>query len=181
MNSLLSRWSVIQPWLTVAVRLGLAAVWIIAGGNKVGDLDASARAVHAYDLMPFAAAQILGAVLPFLEIALGLLLIVGLATRLVGGVSAVVLVLFVGGIISAWARGLAIDCGCFGGGGALATGQEPEYLGRLLEDTGFLAMAAFLIVFPRGWLALDNWLSDDPQLPRRRVASTETETEESAR
>ena len=69
--------------------------------------------------------------LPFVEIALGvLLLILGLATRLAAVVSAALLVVFIAGIASAWTRGLRIDCGCFGGGGDLAAGQGPSYLPR---------------------------------------------------
>ena len=56
------------PWISTAARLGLAAVWIVAGGLKVGDLAASARAVNAYRLMPYEAAEVVGAVQPFLEI-----------------------------------------------------------------------------------------------------------------
>ena len=100
-----------------AVRGGLALVWLYAGATKVGDLAASGRAVHAYQIMPYELSQVVGAALPFVEIALGVLLLLGVATRLAAGVSAALLVIFIAGIVSAWARGLAIDCGCFGTGG----------------------------------------------------------------
>src|SRR5262245_42752636 len=115
-----ARWAAVQPWLGMLARLGLAGVWFAAGASKVTDLDASARAVNAYRLMPFSVAGFVGTVLPFLEIAIGILLLVGLATRLAGIASAVLLAAYVAGISSAWVRGLAIDCGCFGGGGDLA-------------------------------------------------------------
>ena len=72
----------VWPWVSTVARLGLAAVFLIAGGLKVTDLAASGRAVNAYDLMPYSAAQVVGAIQPFLEIALGLLLLIGLAVRL---------------------------------------------------------------------------------------------------
>ena len=56
---------------------------------------------------------------------------------------------FIAGIASAWARGLAIDCGCFGSGGQLADGQDPGYLPEILRDLGFLALAGFLLIWPR--------------------------------
>ncbi|WP_213456565.1 MauE/DoxX family redox-associated membrane protein [Rhizomonospora bruguierae] len=143
-----SRWRVALPWLGTAVRLGLAAVWLIAGASKVTDLAASGRAVNAYQVMPYEVAKVVGAALPLVEIALGLLLLAGLATRLVAGVSAALLLIFIAGIASAWARGLAIDCGCFGGGGALAAGQRPQYLSELLRDLSFLVLAGFLLVRP---------------------------------
>lgn len=152
------RWSTVLPWLALLARLGLAAVWLYAGGSKIGDLAASGRAVNAYRILPYDAAMALGAALPFVELALGVLLLLGLATRLTAAVSAALLTVFVAGIISAWARGLAIDCGCFGGGGDLAAGQDPRYGTELLRDLGFLALAGILLVFPRTPAALDGWL-----------------------
>ena len=146
------------PWVSTAARLGLAAVWLIAGGAKVGDLAASGRAVNAYQLMPYEVAKVIGAALPFLEIALGLLLLAGLAVRLSAGLSVVLLVVFIGGIVSAWSRGLAIDCGCFGSGGQLAAGQRPTYGTEILRDVGFLALAGLLLWRPRSRFSIDGML-----------------------
>jgi len=155
------RWQALRPWLGVAARLGLAAVWLIAGGTKVGDLAASGRAVNAYQVMPYDVATVIGAALPFVELALGLLLLAGLATRISAGVSAALLVVFIAGIASAWARGLAIDCGCFGSGGQLAAGQTPSYLPEILRDLGFLVLAGFLLIWPRTPFSVDGWLAGD--------------------
>jgi len=151
-------WSIVRPWLGTAVRLGLAAVWLFAGAAKVGDLAASGRSVNAYDVMPFEAAKVVGAALPFVELALGVLLLVGLATRVVAGISAALLLVFIAGITSAWARGLSIDCGCFGSGGELAVGQTPTYGTEILRDVGFLVLAAFLLVWPLTRLSVDSFL-----------------------
>jgi uncharacterized membrane protein YphA (DoxX/SURF4 family) len=154
-----STWRIALPWVGTAVRLGLAAVWIAAGASKVSDLAASGRAVNAYQVMPYEVAKVVGAALPLVEIALGLLLLAGVATRLVAGVSAALLLVFIAGIASAWARGLAIDCGCFGGGGALPGAQRPQYLAELLRDVGFLALAAFLLVRPVTRWSVDAFLN----------------------
>jgi uncharacterized membrane protein YphA (DoxX/SURF4 family) len=50
------------PWISTAARIGLAAVWIVAGVLKAGDLAESGRAVNAYRLMPYEAAEVVGAV-----------------------------------------------------------------------------------------------------------------------
>jgi uncharacterized membrane protein YphA (DoxX/SURF4 family) len=92
------------------------------------------------------------------ELALGALILVGVATRLVAAASAVLLTVFVAGVVSAWSRGLSIDCGCFGGGGDLAAGQSPSYGPEVLRDVVFLLLATYLIVFPRTRLSLDAWL-----------------------
>ncbi|WFF08864.1 MauE/DoxX family redox-associated membrane protein [Micromonospora sp. WMMD1076] len=155
------RWQALRPWLGVAARLGLAAVWLIAGGTKVGDLAASGRAVNAYQVMPYDVATVIGAALPFVELALGVLLLARLATRISAGVSAALLVVFIAGIASAWSRGLAIDCGCFGSGGQLAAGQTPSYLPEILRDLGFLVLAGFLLIWPRTPFSVDGWLAGD--------------------
>ena len=160
------RRTVARPWAGTAARLVLAAVWIAAGAAKVTDLAASGRAVNAYQLMPFPVAEVVGAVLPMFEIALGLLLLAGLAIRLAGVASAVLLSTFVGGIASAWARGLSIDCGCFGGGGTLAAGQSPNYGPEIGRDIAFAALATFLIVYPRTRFSLDARLLGNPSEER---------------
>ncbi|GLH95754.1 MauE/DoxX family redox-associated membrane protein [Phytohabitans aurantiacus] len=153
-----SKWQMVRPWLGTLARLGLAAVWLVAGGTKVGDLAASGRAVNAYDVMPYDIAKVVGAALPFVEIALGLLLLAGVATRVAAGISTALLVVFIAGIASAWARGLQIDCGCFGSGGQLAAGQSPTYGPEIARDLGFLVLAGFLLIYPLTRWSVDSWM-----------------------
>ncbi len=151
----------VWPWISTAARLGLAAVWLVAGGLKVGDLAQSGRAVNAYEIFPYEVAKVIGAAQPFLEIALGLLLLVGLAVRLSAGISALLLVVFIAGIVSAWSRGLAIDCGCFSAGGELGAGQSPQYASEIARDVGFLLLAGVLLVKPWTRFSVDGLLMGD--------------------
>jgi uncharacterized membrane protein YphA (DoxX/SURF4 family) len=146
------------PWISTVARLGLAAVFLIAGGLKIGDLDQSARAVHAYKLTSYETAKVIGAVQPFLEIALGLLLLIGLAVRLSAAIAALLLVVFIGGITWAWSKGLQIDCGCFNKGGELTGGRTAEYGPEILRDVGFLILAGILLVKPRTRFSMDGLL-----------------------
>jgi uncharacterized membrane protein YphA (DoxX/SURF4 family) len=155
---LAARWGVARPLVSTAARLVLGAVWIAAGATKVTDLAGSVRAVRAYRLLPEGAVPAVGAALPLVEIVLGLLLVAGLGTRLAAAVSGLLLVAFVAGIASAWARGLRIDCGCFGGGGALAAGRSPSYLPEVARDVGLLLAAAVLVWWPYSRLSVDGML-----------------------
>ncbi|WP_442875207.1 MauE/DoxX family redox-associated membrane protein [Actinoplanes sp. NBC_00393] len=155
------RTAAVWPWISTLARLALAAVWLVAGGLKVGDLAASARAVHAYELMSYDTAEVVGAIQPFLEIALGLLLLIGLATRLTAAISAVLMVIFIAGITWAWAKGLQIDCGCFSDGGALAEGKEAAYGLDILRDLGFLALSGLLVWRPKTRFSVDGLLMGD--------------------
>ena len=112
-------------------------------------------AVRAYELLPIAIANVIGIVLPFLEIGMGLLLILGAGTRIVGLAGAVLMFIFVIGISQAWARGLSIDCGCFGGGGQVAPGTA-NYLPELLRDAGLAALGIYHFIYPQSKFALDK-------------------------
>jgi uncharacterized membrane protein YphA (DoxX/SURF4 family) len=150
-----------RSWLDVVgtiVRLGLAAVWLVSGGIKAADPDQTYVAVRAYNVMPDSGVAVVAAVLPYLELALGLLLLLGLGTRLVAAFSGLLLLVFIAGVAQAWARGLSIDCGCFGGGGDVAP-DKTSYGTELLRDSGFLVLAAWLMIRPRTLLALDDVLT----------------------
>jgi uncharacterized membrane protein YphA (DoxX/SURF4 family) len=138
-------------------RVGLAAVWLVSGLLKAVDPDQTYIAVRAYDVLPGAGVEVVAALLPWVELAFGVLLLAGVGVRLVAVLSAALLLVFVVGVTQAWARGLAIDCGCFGGGGAVAPG-ETTYVQELVRDAGFLLMAGWLVVRPRTVLALDDRL-----------------------
>ncbi|HSX68147.1 MauE/DoxX family redox-associated membrane protein, partial [Nocardioides sp.] len=64
-------------------------------------------------------------------------------------------------IASAWARGLQIDCGCFGGGGFDADATS-KYPGEIARDLALAAASAWLVVRPRTRLAADSLLFPTP-------------------
>lgn len=152
-----SRSELVRDVIGLLARLGLAAVWLISGIIKAVDPRTTVVAVRAYQIFPESLVGIIAGILPFLEIALGVLLVIGLATRLTAVLSAVVLVAFIAGVISAAARGLSIDCGCFGGGGDVAAGQT-AYTEEILRDLGFLTLAVYLILRPDTPLSVDRWV-----------------------
>ena len=138
-------------------------MFIVAGGTKIGDLAESSRAVDAYEVMPYEFAKVIGAMLPLVEVMLGALLVIGLGTRLGGLVSAGLFVVFITGIAQAWARGLTIDCGCFGGGGTIEASQT-KYGWEISRDTLLFALAVFRVVVPRTRYSLDARLAGPKEI-----------------
>jgi hypothetical protein len=63
--------------------------------------------------------------------------------------------MFMIGIAAAWARGLAIDCGCFGSTSGPVVDPTRGYALDLLRDAGLLLLAGFLVVRPRSPFSLD--------------------------
>jgi uncharacterized membrane protein YphA (DoxX/SURF4 family) len=160
------------PWLAVAARLVLGGVWLAAGVTKIGDPEGSVRAVRAYQLVPDPLERTVGYALPLLEICLGILLVIGLAQRLAAIASAVLLVGFVMGISAAWARGLQIECGCFGGGGA-ASGEDvtAAYKWDIARDIGLLVLAGLLAWRPTSRLSVDRLLYPDVRTSEKAEVS----------
>ena len=143
----------LAPWLRTAVRLLLGAVWVVAGLLKLPDPAAAERAVRAYQLAPEGLVPALAFGLPVVEIAVGLLLLAGVFVRPAAVASAVLLAGFTAAVASAWARGLTIDCGCFGGGGQVDADQT-AYLSEIVRDVALLAGSVLLALRPRTRLAL---------------------------
>jgi uncharacterized membrane protein YphA (DoxX/SURF4 family) len=143
-------------WFSLTGRLLLAAVFAAAAVTKIGDPPTMVRAVRAYQLVPEPAVRPLAYALPYVELALAVLLLVGLGVRYAAAVAGFLLVVFMVGVASAWARGLRIDCGCFGGGGVT---DDPQYTVELLRDTGLLVVAGVVTFLRRSALSLDSALS----------------------
>jgi len=149
------KFKIVQPWLTLIARLILGGVLLAAGALKIGSLQKSAMAVRAYELLPVSLANFLGYTLPWIEIGVGLLLITGAAVRISGLIGAFTMLAFIFAIGQAWARGLSIDCGCFGGGGAIDP-EDTKYLSEIIRDIGLLILGIYLYFYPKGRFSVDK-------------------------
>ncbi|HEX6331803.1 MAG TPA: MauE/DoxX family redox-associated membrane protein [Actinomycetota bacterium] len=138
--------------LRLVGRLGPAALLLWAGLSKAFDRQESILAVDAYDLLPEAGVRLVAAVLPWVEIAVAFLLVAGLFVRFAGVTTAALGVMFIAAMGQAKARGLEIDCGCFGGGGP---GQGVSWW-DIVRDIPIVLFGVYLAVRPRGPWQLDN-------------------------
>lgn len=149
--------SSVKDLVGLLLRLVVGGVLVVAGWLKIENLAESRSATRAYELIPNELANFVGSLLPFVEVTLGVLLILGLLTRwsAIGG--ALLMVAFSAAVGSAWARGLTIDCGCFGGGGQVGA-NDTKYLQEIVRDIALAAAAVWLIVRPRTRFSLDGRL-----------------------
>jgi uncharacterized membrane protein YphA (DoxX/SURF4 family) len=151
-----------QSWITFLARLILGGVLIAAGVLKAGNPAHAAMAVRAYELLPVTLANILGYALPWVEMGAGLALVIGVAVRGSAILGGGLMLVFIAAIAQAWARGLSIDCGCFGGGGAVAPGHT-AYVQEILRDSGLTALAVYLFRYPHGKFGLDKNKSEQAE------------------
>src|SRR5512135_1667405 len=101
-------------WLGLALRLAAAVVWVAAGAAKLPDIRTFQLLVGRYGILPGSVAGPFAYALPFVEIGIGLYLLGGLFVRGTALAGTLLFCAFLTAQISAWARGIALDCGCFG-------------------------------------------------------------------
>ncbi len=124
------------------LRLFLGMLLVYSALLKLYDPLTFLDALYKYRLVGEGTGIALAFVVPVIELAVGGTLLAR-TSRVAAVVAAVMLVIFTLAQVSAWQRGLAIDCGCFGDtapGGSLV---GPWTIAR----TGFLALVAGVVAF----------------------------------
>ena len=160
-----------QGWFGLISRLILGGVLFAAGWLKAFKFDESQMAVRAYEVLPISVANTLGIILPWLEIGVAILLILGVAIRPAALFSGALMLLFIAAITQAGLRGLSIDCGCFGGGGTVEPGKT-RYLEEIARDSGLFLLALYLYRYPLTKFALEKQDSVDRKSTRLNSSHT---------
>lgn len=115
-----------RPWelaLDGLLRLGLGALFIVAGAAKLRDPAGFAVAIANYRFLSELAPW-LAVTLPTVEILVGAMLLVApVRWRASAALAALALLtMFTVAVAQARARGINVDCGCFGGAAGAVTG-----------------------------------------------------------
>ncbi len=110
----------IKRWLGIFLRLLLSAVFLYAAYTKLKQpWLVFAMAIDSYRMLPEWAVLTVARTLPWLEAAIGALLLFGIGLRFTALAASVLLGTFFAVMVYSYIRGNQIDCGCFGLGEAL--------------------------------------------------------------
>ncbi len=126
--------------LNVILRLLVGGAFVVAGALKVADPAKFALDVSNYRLVPYELINLVAILLPWIEITSGLFVLAGIWLRAAALVITSLTVVFLVLIVSALARGLNIECGCFG-----TVGGKHIGLVNLVIDSALLALSALLV------------------------------------
>ena len=118
-----------------AFRLIIGGLFIYAGVIKIADPLGFARDIQNYRILPPAACLFIALALPWFEALSGAFLIVGIFKRTSAWLLSFLLAGFIVLVIITMARGLDVDCGCFGSLSRKADGR------LILEDALMLYMS----------------------------------------
>jgi putative oxidoreductase len=128
--------------LLLLFRVVLGGLFIYAGVIKVVDPLGFAQDIRNYRLVGQALSFVAAVVLPWLEILAGAFLIAGVWKRGAALVITGLLVFFIVLTLVTMARGLDVECGCFG-----SLGRKSGW-GVVFEDLGMLALGIAILLAP---------------------------------
>jgi len=129
--------SALRDLLFHLARLAAGAVFLYAAALKVANIDAFAGNVAAYQLLPYSYNYLVAAILPYVEMITGILLLFNVQVRPASLLLMGLNLLFIVVLASAIWRGLDIDCGCFQQSGG---GEHVAPLAALLRDVGLMVL-----------------------------------------
>jgi putative oxidoreductase len=137
--------------LNVRVQIGLGIVFIVAAIPKIADPPAFAHMIYNYRLLPGSAVNALALVMPWVELFVGIALVLGVWRREAAILAGLLLLVFLVAIGVNLARGHAIDCGCFD---VRSAGKSRDQLLAdmrwvLLRDVGLLLLVAQIVAASR--------------------------------
>jgi putative oxidoreductase len=122
--------------LAILSRLALAAIFIYSAYAKLkAPWFVFAASIDSYRMLPSGATIWIAKTLPWFELALGALLVIGFRVKWVAIACGVLLAGFWLSMLRAYLKGMDIDCGCFG------PGERISVL-TLLRDSLMVILAA---------------------------------------
>lgn len=133
--------------IAAVLRVILGGLFLYAGAIKALDARALADDVANYQLLPGLLVPALAAALPWVEMVAGAALIVGRWSRGAALLVAAMMAVFVVALGQAFARGIDLACGCFGG-------KAPADWMTMARDVVLLAMALYVARFDTGRFGL---------------------------
>lgn len=147
-----------KPARSVAFRCILGSVFTIAGITKIADPIGFFSTLMAFRLFHDLYLPLLTIILPWLELILGLMLLMGLMVRASALLLIILNILFSFFILSVVIRGMEIDCGCFGMLSNLLHIPDQADLKAVIRDLIFAAMSLDLYHNKRTMFSLENYI-----------------------
>lgn len=129
-----------RNWLALALRLGFGILLVAASVDKIIHPFGFAQAVENYRLIGEGLSRWVAVWLPYLELLIGLLLILGVWMDAAVLMNAFLMTAFFLLIVQAYLRRLDISCGCFVVGEASPIGAV-----KIVENVVFGSASIFLV------------------------------------
>lgn len=124
-----------------ALRAALGVVFLVAAWDKVADPMAFAKIIRNYQILPEMFVGGAAQVLPWIEVVVGMCLLVGLFSRGASLSATLMMAVFLSAMAWAWHKGISTQCGCF------TTKADDAISARtFMRDGSILALALLVTV-----------------------------------
>lgn len=130
----------------------LGIVFLFFGIEKIADPAKFSKEIMNYGFFPFFAVNLIAIILPWIEVLVGLFIILGIRIKSASLISAALMTMFIISVGIAMALGLDINCGC-SASHDLKVGWQ-----KIIENLAYLVISFYLIYFPNSILSIDNYL-----------------------
>lgn len=140
-----------SEWLTTRAQIALGFLIVVAALPKLADPPSFAHMIYNYRILPGSLVNVFALVLPWLELLLGVALLLGLWMRTSAALIGLLLLVFIAAISFNLFRGNAIACGCFdvAAAGRSVAERLSDMRWDILRDLGMLALAAEVVFASR--------------------------------
>jgi len=129
--------------IQLVARLFLGGIFIYASIDKIAYPDEFARIVQNYDLVPRFLVRIIAYLLPWIELIVGIFLVIGIFVRKSAFFLSFMLLMFMTAIIFKWLNGTIENCGCFS---TSSTSSHISIISFLFRDILLLLFGLILIL-----------------------------------
>lgn len=148
-----SRW---HSYLLLVVRLYLGWVFLFACWHKIVHPEAFALDVATYQLLPRSLVHAFAIYVPWLEMLVGVCLVVGFRARAAALLVVVLMLSFIVALVWALHLGLDMSCGCFAS--QAAAGEDSISWRTLVRDLTWFALAVYVAALDRNPLGIERWI-----------------------
>jgi uncharacterized membrane protein YphA (DoxX/SURF4 family) len=135
----------------------LGGLFVLASLHKIAHPASFALDVATYQLLPLWLVNPFALTVPWIELWVGLLLIVGLRVRAAALVTSLLMASFMVALGYALAKGLDMSCGCFASQSVAK--HDPISYKTMLRDTAWLFLGLFILFFDKQPIGVERWLS----------------------
>ncbi len=140
----------LSPYFLLFARLCVGGVFLASAVGKMMDREGTAVSMSRYPFLPAGFGRFIAYVFPVIELAVGLMLVLGLFTRPAALIAALLFVLFTGLVIYDLSRGSDQSCHCFG-----RISSEKLTPLAVVRNIALLALSAFVVAGFDGWMSAD--------------------------
>ncbi|MBU1023354.1 DoxX family membrane protein [bacterium] len=153
-----------REFISLVIRLLIGLMFIFASYEKIIKPEGFLKAVVEYNILPDQIAPFFAVVLPWIEMVVGVFLVLGLFIRASGLIIFILMLIFELAIIINLVQGNKLDCGCGLPLDFLGVSDKITWL-TVLRDMIFVVMAAEIAFWSKPGFALEQIFLQNKSIP----------------